>query len=262
MGTRLVGLGLKLGDLDPALWNLTHPESVLQVHRRDVAAGADALVANTFGANRYWLGKFGRGAAVESINQQAVALARTAAGPRRFVLGDIGPTVARLAGAAREQAGILEEAGVDALYLETFRAAEIESVLGELAARPRARAPLFVSLWDWPAPPDALARRLVELGVSVIGMNCQPGIDAAVAFARRLSAIVKCPLLVKPASGAPGCSGGDPAAFAAAVPPLLEANVRLLGGCCGTDERHVAALSAALTNTEGPRRKQRGPAPT
>ena len=51
---------LVLSSDDPALWNLTHPEDVVALHRRDVAAGAEAIVTNTFGANRCWLAKFGR----------------------------------------------------------------------------------------------------------------------------------------------------------------------------------------------------------
>jgi methionine synthase I (cobalamin-dependent) len=245
MGTRLVRLGLDLRVDDPAIWNLTHPEHVLEQHRRDVAAGADAVVTNTFGANRCWLEKFGRSSELESINRQAVQLARAAAGPARFVLGNLGPSVAQRGGVAAEQAAILESAGVDALYCETFRAGEIVSVLQELADRPPGRIPLLVSLWDWPEPPDALARRLVELGAAAIGMNCQAGAEAAIAFAGRIGQSVGCPLLVKPGSGEAGRADGSPAAFAAAVPMLLAHHVRLLGGCCGTSEQHVAALHAA-----------------
>jgi len=42
---------------------------------------------------------------------------------------------------------------------------------------------------------------------------------------------------------------GDPSALAAgyvALRPRLR-NVTVLGGCCGTDERHVAAVAAAWT---------------
>jgi 5-methyltetrahydrofolate--homocysteine methyltransferase len=245
MGTRLIALGLDLHVDDPAVWNLTHPEHVLEQHRRDVSSGSGAVLTNTFGANRCWLAKFGRAGAVESINRRAVELARLAAGPGRFVLGDLGPTAAGLAGAAVEQAAILVDAGVDALCFETFKAADLESVLLELAAGPRAPIPLLVSLWEWPEPPDSTARRLIELGASVIGMNCQAGIEAAVAFAERMDRIVACPLLVKPGAGDPGRPDGSPGSFAAAVPRLLEHNVRLLGGCCGTTDRHVAALRAA-----------------
>jgi len=250
MGTRLVALGLDLRIDDPALWNLTHPEHVLEQHRRDVSSGSAAVLTNTFGANRFWLARFGRAGAVESINRRAVDLARLAAGPGRFVLGGVGPTASRLAGAAALQAAILVDASVDALCFETFQAAEIESVLLDLAARPAVPIPIFVSLWKWPEPPDSIARRLVELGARALGMNCQAGVDAAVAFAGRMDGVVACPLLVKPGAGEAGRPDGTPASFAAAVPRLLEHNVRLLGGCCGTNELHIAALRAAVERTE------------
>ena len=60
LGTRLLALGLDLATDDPALWNLSHPESVADLHRRDVGAGADALLTNTFGANRPRLARLGR----------------------------------------------------------------------------------------------------------------------------------------------------------------------------------------------------------
>ena len=105
--------------------------------------------------------------------------------------------------------------------------------------------PLLASLWEWPESRRPAARRLLEAGATVIGMNCQPGIEAAVAFAERLDGQVRCPLLVKPSAGTPSRPDDDPAAFAAAVPRLLDRNVRLFGGCCGTSDAHVAALAAA-----------------
>ena len=94
MGTRLIARGLDLRSDDPALWNLSRPEDVLDCHARDVSAGADVLLANTFGANRPNLDRLGRSSDLLAINRRAVALAREAAGPGRFVLGSIGPAAA------------------------------------------------------------------------------------------------------------------------------------------------------------------------
>src|SRR5206468_8388404 len=90
--------------------------------------------------------------------------------------------------------------------------------------------PLLVSLWQWPDPPDSAARRLLDLGAAVLGINCQPGMDAAVALCRRLDRVVSCPLLVKPsairsAAGRPEASP-TPASFADEVPWLVERTVR------------------------------------
>ena len=86
MGTRLLEAGLDLQIDDPTLWCLSHPEKVVAIHRRDVASGAQAILTNTFGANRAWLARFGQVGNLGPINRRAVHLARTAAGSNRFVL--------------------------------------------------------------------------------------------------------------------------------------------------------------------------------
>ncbi len=247
MGTRLMAVGLNLQRDDPALWNLTQPTHVLAVHRRDVAAGALAIFSNTFGANRCWLQKYGRERAVEPINRRAVELARLAAGPGRWVIGDIGPTAGDQAGGAAEQAAILVDSGVDAVVLETFAAGPARSTLQEIRRTVPESIPLAVSLREWPrgSEGETAARRLVDLGASILGLNCRPGLEDAFEFAQRLNRIVDCPLLVKP-SADPSLNPELVAErFAAAVHGLLALNVRLLGGCCGTTDLHVAALAAA-----------------
>jgi methionine synthase I (cobalamin-dependent) len=247
MGTRLCGRGLDLRADDPCLWNLDRPDDVRHNHHRDSSAGAHVLFTNTFGANRAWLARYGRRVDVVPINRAGVEMARLAAGPSGFVAGDIGPSAAEEPGAAGEQAAVLIEAGVDALVLETFRLEPTIAALEEIRAlMGTLPVPLIVGLWHWPDGVEDAARRLVEAGADVVGLNCRPAIDGAAALVRRLAAAVACPLMVKPglAPGDPE-SVATPAAFAAAVPELLEHNVRLIGGCCGTTEAHVAAIAAA-----------------
>ena len=257
MGTRLVARGLTLRRDDPALWNLSRPEDVLAIHRRDVDAGADAVLTNTFGANRHWLDRFGRAGEVEAINRTAVALAREAAGPDRFVLGSIGPSAvpdrkhdpAKRA-ALLEQVDLLAEAGVDALLLETQSSRSRLDVaeLGE-----RTGLPVLVSFVQWSgSEPAALAARLRDAGAAAIGCNCQQGFAPMLWFARAFRRVTGLPLLIKP-SAAPrlddpsrAVSDPPPFFFTAAVPELLATGVRLFGGCCGTTEVHIAALRTGL----------------
>ena len=74
---------------------------MLAIHRRDIAAGADAILTNTFGANRFWLEKFGRRRCCRVDQSPCRRLAREAAGTGRFVIGDIGPAAALERGAPR-----------------------------------------------------------------------------------------------------------------------------------------------------------------
>ncbi len=256
--------GLTSAADDPCLWNLDRPDDVRHIHHRDSSAGAHVLFTNTFGANRAWLARYGRGGDVVPINRAGVELARLAAGPSGFVVGDIGPSAANLPGAVGEQAAVLIESGVDSLVLETFRLEPAIAALMEIRTlMGSSPVPLIVGLWRWPDAVEDAARRLVEAGADVVGLNCRPALSGATALVRRLAASVDVPLMVKPgvAPGDPECDS-TPSAFAAAVPELLEYNVRLIGGCCGTTEAHVAALAAACAAHRSPQPPlRRGAAP-
>jgi methionine synthase I (cobalamin-dependent) len=243
MGTRLMRLGLTLDGDDPALWNLTHPEAVAAIHRRDRPAGADALTTNTFGANRCWLDRYKLADQCAAINRRAVSLAREAAGPDGFVIGDIGPTGLAEPGAIRDQASVLVEAGVDALLFETFQIDQAEAALRETASS--GCVAILVSLFDWPEVIAEAAGRLIDAGADVLGMNCRPGMARAVEFAERIRAVTDVPLLVRPSAADLEHPDREAASFAAAVPRLETLGVRLIGGCCGTTEVQVAALRNA-----------------
>ena len=75
MGSLLQAAGLAAGEL-PERWNLSHPEVITDVHRKYLAAGADIMTTNTFGANRL---KFDKDGELKAIVEAAVANARKAA---------------------------------------------------------------------------------------------------------------------------------------------------------------------------------------
>ncbi|MBQ2632781.1 MAG: homocysteine S-methyltransferase family protein, partial [Kiritimatiellae bacterium] len=90
MGTQLQSRGLKPGEV-PELWNLTRPDDVRAVHEAYFAAGADAVYANTFGANP---AKYHGDAPLADVVAAGVAIAKDAAaqaGGRRIVALDVGP---------------------------------------------------------------------------------------------------------------------------------------------------------------------------
>src|ERR1700752_1867845 len=94
MGTMLMANGLEFGD-PPELWNLEHPEIIRRVQRAYADAGAQALLTNTFGANRLRLELHGREDRVDPLNRTAAVLSRveaTAADHPVLVAGDIGPS--------------------------------------------------------------------------------------------------------------------------------------------------------------------------
>ena len=133
MGTRLIARGLDLTADAPPLWNLSHPDEVRDVHRRDVAAGSDAVLSNSFCADAVSLDR-GVGD-LAAINRRAVELAREVVGPDRFILGSIGPRACHSETAYAAQVEALAEAGVDALFLETHTPSEAATGLRQLRRR-------------------------------------------------------------------------------------------------------------------------------
>ncbi|MFO8006189.1 MAG: homocysteine S-methyltransferase family protein, partial [Candidatus Brocadiia bacterium] len=146
MGTALMERGLPAGQASE-IWNLERPEVVEEIHGGYLEAGADYVLTNTFGGNALSLARHGLDARTVEINRAAARIARQAAGSKRLVLGDVGPTGELLepygdlsAEEAREafgrQIGALAECGVDAVIFETFESAsELRTALE--AARER-----------------------------------------------------------------------------------------------------------------------------
>src|SRR5512139_3095999 len=133
MGTMLHARGISFEKCFDEL-NLTNPAAVGDIHREYIEAGADILQTNTFGANRFKLGKHGLVSKLIDINRSGVELARrVVAASKKEVLiaGDVGPLGVRIAPFGRvqpeearaafaEQIAALVEADVDLLIIETF----------------------------------------------------------------------------------------------------------------------------------------------
>jgi len=93
MGTLLYARGVSLDACFDVL-NLNNPRVVQSIHADYIAAGADCIETNTFGANRFKLAVHGLDGQVREINRRGVALARDvreSSGRDVFVLGSIGP---------------------------------------------------------------------------------------------------------------------------------------------------------------------------
>jgi 5-methyltetrahydrofolate--homocysteine methyltransferase len=93
-GTNYFEMGLESG-APPELWNVDRADTVAELHRRFVAAGADIVLTNTFGCNRYRLALHGAEHRVFELAKAAAAIARDVAdaGARPIVVaGSVGPT--------------------------------------------------------------------------------------------------------------------------------------------------------------------------
>jgi 5-methyltetrahydrofolate--homocysteine methyltransferase len=267
LGTMLAQEGLPPGE-SPELWMLSHPEKLKIIHQAYLAAGAEVLQTNTFGANRLKLQEYQASSQVRATNLTAAELVREVAGEKAFVAGIVGPTGhfpaplgaytwSQLVEVFREQMEALQEGGVDFLFLETF------SDLGEAraalyAAKNFTSLPVACSLTYTQGrtltgtPPATAAVVLAAMGADLIGANCSTGAQELLPIMEAYSQATNLPLLVEPNAGIPELIAGKtvyretPARMAGFVKPFLQLGVRLLGACCGSTPQHIQAMNEKL----------------
>jgi len=252
--------------------NATEPEAVLRVHQAYVAAGAQIIETNTFGANRLKLAPLGLAGEVARFNGRGVKIARDAsesAAREVLIAGSIGPlgmgrqarVVSRdeIVDIFKEQAQALEERGVDLFILETFSDLD-EIVLAIDALRSFSRLPVVAELTyseegttHGDVRPKDAALRLKEKDVQVVGTNCTLGPQALLPILQELAAVEGLRTSAMPNAGFPKRSGdrivypkSSPEYFALFAREAAKLGVRILGGCCGTTPAHVHAMAEAV----------------
>ena len=272
MGTMLHTRGVGFDKCFDEL-NLTNPAAVAEVHREYIEAGAQLVITNTFGANRFKLTKHGLQDDVREINQKGVELAkRVVAASFKDVLvaGDVGPLGVRIAPYGRvqpeqareafaEQIQALADAGADLIVIETFSDLyEIREAIK--AAKETCNLPVVASvtftrddrtlLGD---EPMKVARTLRDAGADVIGVNCSGGPAQLLRLLKQMHlAVPDGKFWVKPNAGWPEQVGGrimypaDAEYFGDYALSFREAGACVVGGCCGTTPQHIAAMKKAL----------------
>jgi methionine synthase / methylenetetrahydrofolate reductase (NADH) len=284
MGTLLYGRGVAM-DACFDLLNLNSPTLVQSVHADYIAAGADCIETNTFGANRFKLAVHGLSGDVRTINLRGVKLARDvreSAGRDVLVLGSMGPlgkylaplgtvTVEEARAAFREQAEALLEGGVDAFIVETFSDL-IEITLAIEAIRAVTELPIVAEMAFTDEgvtftgrSPAEVARALRALGVAALGANCSVGSSVLYeVLEHMLPEAGGIPLVIQPNAGLPSRIGerlmylSSPGYMADWAGRMLQAGARIVGGCCGTTPQHVAAMREVLDRrAPAPRREER-----
>lgn len=267
MGTQLQKRGLKPGQ-KPELAALEMPETLKAIHAEYAAAGADLLLANTFGANARKLA--GTGYSVAQVVQASLACAQEAAAATGALVGlDIGPLGELLAPAGTlpfeeaydafaeiVQAGV--QAGADFVFLETMTDLyELKAAI--LAAKENSQLPVFVSM-SFESRGRTFTGCTVEsygvtaagLGADAIGINCSLGPAEILPFAQRLCRTVPAgiPVFVKPNAGLPNPDGSynlDADEFAREMQAYAAIGVSMVGGCCGTTPAYIVKLKEAFS---------------
>lgn len=261
MGSLLQERGLKAGEL-PEQWNLDNPQPVIDIHRAYAEAGADIILANTFGANRF---KFDNS---DEIIRAGIENARKGimlSGRNAYVALDIGPT-----GKLLKPMGTLDfeeavsvfadivksgvKAGADLILIETM-SDTYELKAAVLAAKENSGLPVIATVIFGEngkmltgASPEAVAAMLEGLRVDALGMNCGLGPKQMKPVFARLSEYASIPLVINPNAGLPRAEGDKtvydvgPDEFAADMEELIGMGAWFAGGCCGTTPEHIKAL--------------------
>src|SRR5260370_6554994 len=252
--------------------NGTGTEAVCGVHQPYIEAGAQIIETNTLGANRLKLAAVGLADDVERFNQRGVKIAREAresGSGEVLIAGSNGPLGMGLRSRdlpgdeildiIKEQAGALEERGVDLFILETFSDLQ-ELLLAIDAVRSFSRLPIVAQLTyseEGTTHGDVRARdaalRLKEENVQVIGANCTLGPQALLPILQELVSVNDRPVGAMPNAGFPkrpvdrfAYPRSSPEYFALFAREAADLGVRLIGGCCGTTPEHIRALAGAV----------------
>ena len=184
-----------------------------------------------------------------------------------FVAGGLGPTGKFLEAVGdlsfdeavdifSEQVNALKEGGVDLIIIETMM--DIREMKAAIIAAKASGLPVVATMtFDETmrtvlgTPPEVFAIVAEGLGADVIGANCSLGIEGIYKAVEAMSKVTDLPLIAQPNAGIPYLKDGKtifpatPEEMSAYVPKLIDAGVRVIGGCCGTTPEHINAMAEA-----------------
>ncbi|MDE2886808.1 MAG: homocysteine S-methyltransferase family protein [Gemmatimonadota bacterium] len=247
----------------------THPEEVRKLTQEFRDAGAEVLQTLTFFGTSNMLKPAGFGERAEEINATACRIAREVAGDDALVAGNLNsPTISlmdydpsdtakrdRTRAWLDEQLPWICDGGVDFLILETF--SWLDEALLALDVARGTGLPLVVTVsmegtgnaetYDGFSPAEC-ARRLVDAGADVIGLNCICPPSAMLEFAIRMQQAVDVPICCQPSAWHSWWDrpAATEAQFARFARDAMAADIRYLGSCCGAGPEHVRAMARAM----------------
>lgn len=263
-GTNLQQVGMPAG-VCPEQWILEHPQVLLKLQKAYVKAGTQILYAPTFSGNGIKLKEYGLENRLVEINQKLVALTREAAGNECLVAGNLTMTgrsltpmgdldFEELVECYKEQVRAIAEAGVDLFVIETMMSIQ-ECRAAVLAVKETTDLPVFVTITLeengttlYGTDPVTALISMEALGVDAFGINCSCGPDTLLPIMEELVEYAHIPLIAKPNAGIPKLIDGKTVfdmsedCFAEHMAKLAEAGAVILGGCCGTNPRYIAAM--------------------
>ena len=270
IGTLLLEAGIPLERSFEELC-VSAPDRIRTIHQEYITAGARVIETNTFGANAVRLERFGLESRVSEINRAAALVALEAAKNKNvYVAGSVGPLgitadEAKARGidraeCFREQISALVDGGVHLLFFETFMDFEEMAIawrtlreMGDILAICSFACATEGRLSSGILLVDAFAR-LHELGAKILGVNCMNGPHGTVQLLEHVP--TKYIVAAYPNAGYPKYHEGRfiyhtaPDYFAKSAREMVAEGARLIGGCCGTNPKHIAAIAGAIADLQ------------
>ncbi len=277
IGTMLLERGLEPGK-PPESFTLSHPEVLEDVAGQYVSAGADIVETNTFGASPMRLEPYGLADRAEELNREAVAAVRRTAAGRAYVAGSVGPSGGMLTPHGdtdpqdiyenfRSQIQWLADAGVDCVCVETMLDLTEATLAVQAAKEVLPHTPLTATMTFDETPKgfftvmgvsvEAAAAGLADAGADAVGSNCGSGIEVMIRIAEEFRRVSDLPIIIQPNAGLPEIEGGKavytetPEFTADRARQLIDAGVRIIGGCCGTTPDHTRAVREMVNQHQG-----------
>lgn len=264
--------------------SFTRPEWIRKIHESYLQAGADCIETNTFGSNKLKLEEYGYGDKTIEFNKKiaelAVDVTKKFTDKPRYVIGSMGPTgflpssndpslgqkpLSEIKESFELQAEGLILGGVDALLIETSQdILEVKLAIEgcHIAMKKTGKkVPIIanVTLDQYGkmllgTNVQAAFTTISDMGIDVFGLNCSTGPVEMTPSVRWLSEQNHLPILVVPNAGMPENDAGKavykmtPEEMAKTLGDFINEfnQVRIIGGCCGTNPSHIVALHNVL----------------
>lgn len=262
--------------------SITRPEIIQKIHEKYLAAGADIIETNTFGATSIVLDEYQLSTLAYKLNKESAQIAvkaceqySTDAWPR-YVAGSMGPTTKTLSvtggttfdllrASYEEQALGLIDGGVDLLLIETCQdmlnvKAAFLGIKGAFEKSGK-EIPMIISGTIEPMGTTLAGQSIEAFYLScehmkplAVGLNCATGPEFMIDHIRTLAGLSNNAVSCYPNAGLPDEEGHyheSPTSLAEKMKQFAEKGwVNIIGGCCGTTPAHIQELSKVLQEIE------------
>ena len=268
-GYMLQKYGLKTGELAEE-YNISNPDIVMRIYSEYCDAGSDIIQTNTLCSNRAVLERHNLSDKIYEINNTSVDLAKQAVGSRKILvaasIGPIGELLEPLGNLKFNQAYDLFVEQIDSckeadvLNFETFTDLR-EMRIAIIANQDTINIPVISNMTYeknnvtmMGHTPFICSAILKKMGADVVGVNCSNGPEKMSEILKQIACFEDF-VCVKPNAGVPSFVDNKAhynqtkEQFCSYSDDLLQYNIGITGGCCGTTPEYIKSMNYVKEKT-------------